>query len=227
MLSTMKRLFDDWNDGNIPLPVVESKLISSKKKGKLLDLGCGSGRGMKRFQSYGGWQTFGIDLYFQKDASKYGDCAKASGQDLPFREKTFDVIYLSQVLHHVPSPSKLLREVYRCLKENGYLLVIENIEDNALLRISRELYPSHDGMQEISDFSRLKKSDVQTLLAKTGFRIEAESSGVVVWVLWYELARRISYLQVLAIPVSLFDKALEKALPNNHAQYYGLLKQRV
>lgn len=226
MFSALKQPFDEWNSGNTPLPVVENKLRYMKKQGKLLDLGCGSGRGLKRFRSYGGWQTFGIDLYFDKNASKYGDCAKASGQDMPFSDKTFDVIYLSQVIHHVPNPHKLLREVSRCLKEDGYLLLIENLEDNALLRISRELYPSHDGMQEIGDFSRLKKRDIQKLLAKTGFSIEAESSGIIVWVLWYELARRISFLQDLSLFIRVFDKVLEKAFPNNHAQYYGLLKHR-
>lgn len=42
---------------------------------------------------------------------------------IPFENNTFDLITCFGVLHHIPNVSKVLSELYRVLKPNGYLLV--------------------------------------------------------------------------------------------------------
>ena len=46
---------------------------------------------------------------------------------LPFDDDTFDLITCLGVLHHIPTVSHTLGEVYRCLKPGGYALIREPI----------------------------------------------------------------------------------------------------
>lgn len=46
-------------------------------------------------------------------------------QALPFRESTLDGIFLINVLHHINDPQKFFKEINRCLKPDGTLLMIE------------------------------------------------------------------------------------------------------
>lgn len=42
-------------------------------------------------------------------------------QGLPFKDETFDVVWMSQVLIHIPEPVKALKELRRVLKTGGFL----------------------------------------------------------------------------------------------------------
>lgn len=41
---------------------------------------------------------------------------------LPFRDKTFDIVIVGELLEHLSNPGFFIREVHRVLKENGTLL---------------------------------------------------------------------------------------------------------
>jgi SAM-dependent methyltransferase len=45
------------------------------------------------------------------------------GEDLPFAEKSFDIAICLNVLDHTEKPEKVLKQINRCLKENGTLLL--------------------------------------------------------------------------------------------------------
>ncbi len=47
--------------------------------------------------------------------------------DLPFNDNQYNLITCFGVLHHVPNVSKLINEFYRCLDNNGYLILREPI----------------------------------------------------------------------------------------------------
>lgn len=44
---------------------------------------------------------------------------------LPFAPASVDVFICSNVIHHVPSPTRFLQDLYNCLKPGGYVLVQE------------------------------------------------------------------------------------------------------
>jgi ubiquinone/menaquinone biosynthesis C-methylase UbiE len=48
----------------------------------------------------------------------------ASAEDLPFTDNSFDLIFSSHVLEHVPDREKALREIHRTLKPNGVFVCI-------------------------------------------------------------------------------------------------------
>lgn len=91
---------------------------------RILDAGCGAGPAL-RYLKARGFIPFGSDLieYPLQQARQLIPDARLvqcnSDFALPFRDESFDVILMSEVIEHVASPEFTLRECWRVLKKNG------------------------------------------------------------------------------------------------------------
>ena len=98
--------------------------------GKLvLDVGCGMGR-FAEVASRSGATVVGIDLTSAIDAAHENlkgrsnvFLAQANIFDLPFRDKTFDVIFSIGVLHHTPDTKAAFDQLPRLLKPGGRIAI--------------------------------------------------------------------------------------------------------
>ena len=97
------------------------------EKGRLLDVGCGYGFFLRDAQR-DGWDVYGTDLsnvsidYARKENHlKNVWCVDLPDLELP--KSSLNVINMTNVLEHVPCPTKTLSECYDLLTENGVLLV--------------------------------------------------------------------------------------------------------
>jgi len=80
---------------------------------------------------------------------------------LPFSDDSFDQIFLLEVLEHIPDPSRVPREIKRCLKPEGLLFLSTPC-----------LYPLHD---EPHDFQRFTRHGLRRLFPEAEWeRIEEE-----------------------------------------------------
>jgi ubiquinone/menaquinone biosynthesis C-methylase UbiE len=53
------------------------------------------------------------------------------GENLPFKDNSFDVVYVRQGLHHAQNLNTMLAEIYRVLKKGGVVLAVrEHVVDN-------------------------------------------------------------------------------------------------
>lgn len=100
----------------------------NKSDGKILDLGCGSGRDLVAFQEMG-YQVTGLDATpaFVEMASQIAGCEvwQQSFLSLDLPSKTFDGIFANASLIHVPSVEMLgvLENLHQALSKNGILLM--------------------------------------------------------------------------------------------------------
>ncbi len=127
----MYRLEDDhwWFVGK--RLVVEALLtdLLSRPRLQILDIGCGTGGILARLQSEAGaarrvvgMDRSGVALGFcQRRGLRYVACAETTF--LPFRDSTFDLVLLLDVLEHVRDEGALLAEVYRVLRPGGTALI--------------------------------------------------------------------------------------------------------
>ncbi len=100
-------------------------VVPKERKGKLLDIGCGSGEFLDQMRSFG-WEVYGVEI--SPEAAGIGNkrglnvfCGELEGADFP--ENYFDAVVLSQTLEHVYSPGSYLKHIYRLLKPEGLLII--------------------------------------------------------------------------------------------------------
>ena len=109
-------------------PTEEVIAFLSGKKGRVLDLGCGSGR---HFLDIEGLEFYGVDfseelLGFAREKG-YVETKKARVSAIPYGDSFFDYVVFSRVLHCVEGRrqrQESLEEVYRVLRKGGEALII-------------------------------------------------------------------------------------------------------
>lgn len=105
-------------------------LAGSVRSGRVLDIGCGTGRNLALFGS--GAHAIGIDpcpQSLRKARSRAPQvplvCARAEA--LPFRDGVFDTVVSGLVYCSVPDVARGLDEVRRVMKSDGSLRMLEHV----------------------------------------------------------------------------------------------------
>lgn len=97
-------------------------------KGKILDLGCGSGQDISYFNNLKNLkQIIGIDIgkNIYDLANKYKEVffIRSSALNIPLKSDYLDTVYSYGVIHHTKDPKKAFNEMFRILKKNGNLFM--------------------------------------------------------------------------------------------------------
>lgn len=97
------------------------------KKSILLNLGCGPGYESEELKKKG-YYVVGADISSKalKLAKNYQDESvfmDMNHEPYPFKSSTFDIIYSSEVVKHLPFIDVYLEQCYRILKKRGVLLI--------------------------------------------------------------------------------------------------------
>lgn len=102
-----------------------SEILSSEKRGCVLDLGCGKGHYCIELKKLGFDVTpsdFGEDEFFQfHDQFKFVPCDLT--KPLPFAENTFDYVLFLEVIEHLEQPFDAIEKIGRILKPGGALIL--------------------------------------------------------------------------------------------------------
>jgi SAM-dependent methyltransferase len=104
--------------------IVSSEMINQNSS--LLEVGCGSGRFLKYLSTRAGFLVgvdpsqaiFAADKLLGKNDKII--LAKASANDLPFKNESFDFVCSIGVLHHIPDTFKALHACVNKVKKGGY-----------------------------------------------------------------------------------------------------------
>jgi len=95
-------------------------------KSKILDLGCGGGNVTQLFLKKG--EVVGVDISQEalKKAADLGIKTKLHDLNklpLPFKDKSFNVVVLTDTLEHLVDPLAVLKESFRILTPGGWVIV--------------------------------------------------------------------------------------------------------
>lgn len=97
---------------------------------KVLDVGCGTGYGAFFLASYSVNQVEAIDNFVpaldyarQVYAHPRLNFKEGDALELPYPDESFDFVFSSQVIEHVPSSRRFLQEVHRVLRDDGFCLI--------------------------------------------------------------------------------------------------------
>lgn len=103
----------------------KTKLLN--KKQKILEIGSGKGS-MVNYLRKKGYNIIGTEIskeFIKESKEIYGKLSikQMSGDNLKFKDNSFDVVLSFDVFEHIPDSDKHLQEVKRVLKPEGYYLL--------------------------------------------------------------------------------------------------------
>jgi len=153
------------------------------KKGKLLDLGCGSGR---HFMKEWNGEVYGVDFsdemlrYAVEDAERKGIkaiVAKSGADDIPYENEFFDCAIYIATLHCIDSlyaREKSVKELYRVLKKGGRALVsVWSRNQSRIKNAEKETYGpwTHEGKKYQRYYYVFEREEFESVLKLAGFRV--------------------------------------------------------
>lgn len=113
----------------------------------LLDLGCGAGENSVYFAKKGarcvatdyspGMVDVALKLAAANGVTIEGCTANAMALNFP--DNTFDLVYASNLLHHIPDPKIALKEMHRVLKPGGKACFWDPLKHNPVINVYRRM----------------------------------------------------------------------------------------
>lgn len=193
------------------------KYLDPKPKERILDIGCGIGYYTFELSSKFDCEVEGIDLDAEdiKLANKIKDIMKNTNVNfrvsdvlkLDYPDDSFDKIIMSEVLEHIRDDQKVLMDLNRILKSNGYMIISspyaevveEYVDQKHKLNLNKDL--NINGGHVRNGYSIERISD---LLEKSRFNIVTYSF----------VGKKFTYdvgfpLFIFAYPISLLDRFLK------------------
>ncbi len=167
-------------------PFYKVKKFLSGKKGKVIDLGCGSGRNMVASLDL---EYYGVDFSEEqiksarkiaKDKKINAKFFKLSTEDLDkniFRDNMFDYGLFIAAIHCIEGKRErenALKEFYRVFKKGAEgLISVWNSEDERFNGLKGDIYMSwrKDGIEYMRHYYLYSKNEFIDLLKSVGFKI--------------------------------------------------------
>ncbi len=145
---------DLYYTDNMNLDVLKKHISTKNEQLKILDLGCGRGKYIKKLkQQYPGHKFIGVDPYFYLESA---DVVAGSAYNLKkIESSSIDILFTVEVLQHVKHLDKALIEIRRVLKPNGKVFIFDRNIHSGLgylkryyERSGRWMYPSDSPFRE-------------------------------------------------------------------------------
>ena len=118
-----------WRDGQKRRLKMIQTAAEGRDSGVVLENGCGVGAYLKRLAPVATFSV-GLEVEFGRAqealnlvGGERSSIINAVGEELPFPEDTFDLVLSHEVLEHVDDDVACLREIVRCLKPGGRLIL--------------------------------------------------------------------------------------------------------
>jgi len=104
---------------------LEKTFLTAAQKPAVLDIGCATGALLENLREHG-WNVTGVEISpcaeYAKDERKL-DVRNVPLEDSNFLDSSFDVVLASHLIEHLNNPETFLAEVYRILKNDGYVFI--------------------------------------------------------------------------------------------------------
>jgi 2-polyprenyl-3-methyl-5-hydroxy-6-metoxy-1,4-benzoquinol methylase len=186
------RSYPEFQEYFVHYPIKESRYSSHSLARQfiagardVLDVGCGRGAFAADLTKHGS-KVIGIDILPDSHVDPALEAyhrADLDAEVLPrLMGKRFDRVLLMDVLEHLKSPERLLRECREILKEDGSVIVslpnVANVSVRLMLLFGRFNYTDR-GILDRTHLRFFTRRTARRLLADAGFRIVAEKVTVI------------------------------------------------
>lgn len=146
--------------------------------GKMVDIGCHSGLFTKKIiDKVAAKDIYGVDISTQaikkaKGRIKQGNFQVADAQKLPFKNNYFDAAFCLEMIEHVDSPKKVISEIHRVLRKNGYAIILIPT-DNLLFKTIWFLWNLRYPVWKHVHVQSFQGNLLEEMVKEKGFKIES------------------------------------------------------
>ncbi len=149
----------------------KERLVSSFcRRGKLLDIGCGTGDFLQQCNEKG-WEVFGVE---PEEKARKRAIEKLEKKPIIFDDidklphQKFDVITLWHVLEHIPNTKSYIKKLSEQLNRNGILLIAVPNFKSYDAKYYHSFWAAYDVPRHLWHFS---KTAIQKLFSEQGFEL--------------------------------------------------------
>lgn len=167
----VSKVYDQVREGNPEMVQQLLEEVSLGKSSLVLDVGCGTGNNTILMDATIDASVVGLDLSFgmlQKAYEKSSQIPliQAPADKIPFTASSFDFVFMTEVLHHLPDIPTTFQEIYRILKNSSPLCIVTQAHNQIDHRMTSRFFP---GTATV-DKSRYPDIHViEDMLLKAGF----------------------------------------------------------
>ena len=184
---------------------------------KIVDLGCGTGRFIPALRTTFGCALVGIDpsdAMLREGQKRRQDVVGwicGSAEAIPFQCGSADIVFASQVFHHLDTPGRAFDEIWRVLAVGGCLVVRNGTLENDVQIEWAHCFPE---AQELDSIRLPSRNEVLDCAAEHGFTFVALRTHHQYFAASYQeyydkLAMR-GLSSLIAIPDAAFEKGLRR-----------------
>lgn len=157
-----------WTAGMRDVATMLFATVPLPEEGVLLDVGCGSGQGMRWFSGLRPrWRVLGVDPGMEglhaAGGAGFPNVAAASATALPVASSSADAVITLDVMQHLPlegGDHAALREMFRVLKPGGHLFIRTNVQSYP--RVSDD---------PVAVWHKYEPGELETKLRAAGFEV--------------------------------------------------------
>jgi len=142
----VSKVYDQVREGNPEMVLQLLEEVSLDDSSLVLDVGCGTGNNTILLSSTIPARVSGLDISYgmlQKANEKESHIplVQAPADNIPFVSDTFDYVYMTEVLHHLPDILMTFQEIHRVLKTTGLLCIVTQAHHQIDNRVTSRFFP--------------------------------------------------------------------------------------
>jgi SAM-dependent methyltransferase len=147
------------------------RYLPAGKTARILDAGCGNGKYAFKLVNDGYANIDAIDLFESITTDKF-HYQRASIDDMPFHDSTFDFVYCNSVIYYLPDIEKGFTEFNRVLKGGGTLFITAHTKYSlfTLWRVVKRIV-APNRIPHLMDVPFYTAAQYSTWLEKNGFDV--------------------------------------------------------
>ena len=155
-----------------------SMIRNFQPRGKYLEIGCAGGAMLAEARN-GGFDTVGVELSSQM--AEWGrkhlhlDIREGKVETQNFPDNSFNVVFLGDVIEHLPNPRAVLEEIRRILPPEGIVALAYPMELNSLVpRMRRAFHLRRQSPHKPYHLFYYTTRTMRLLLERCGFQVVLE-----------------------------------------------------
>ncbi|MFW9920721.1 MAG: class I SAM-dependent methyltransferase [Candidatus Thorarchaeota archaeon] len=144
---SVSAIYDEVRTGDPEMILHLLQGITSLEAPRVLDVGCGTANNTLLFAKTSGLVVTGLDLSFGMLCEA---CTKAPllsfvqapADSIPFLDASFDFIFMTEVVHHLPDIRSAFAEIYRVTAKGGRICIVTQSHKQIEGRMTSRFFPA-------------------------------------------------------------------------------------